>query len=48
LEGSEKRYFFAAAFNGKHTTGNRSEEVEKAKRGTEKKDRKNLIIVLEV
>jgi len=37
LEGSEKRYFFAAAFNGKPTTGNRSKEVETAKRGTEKK-----------
>ncbi|HHT9130599.1 MAG TPA: hypothetical protein ACFYEC_07030 [Candidatus Brocadiaceae bacterium] len=43
MEGSEKRYFFAAAFNGKHTTGNGSEKVEKAK-----KDRKNLKIVLEV
>jgi len=42
LEGSEKRYFFAAAFNGKHTTGNGSKEVETAKRGTEKKIEKTL------
>jgi len=31
LEGSEKRYFFAAAFNGKHLTGNGRAGVEKAK-----------------
>jgi hypothetical protein len=37
LEGSEKRYFFAAAFNGKPTTGNRSIEVEKAKEVLKKK-----------
>jgi hypothetical protein len=37
LEGSEKRYFFAAAFNGKPTTGNGSREVEKAKEVLKKK-----------
>jgi len=40
LEGSEKRYFFAAAFNGKHTTGNRSEEVGKAKEVLKKRSKK--------
>ncbi len=40
MEGSEKRYFFAAAFNGKHTIGNGSEEVEKAKGVLKKKIKK--------
>jgi len=40
LEGSEKRYFFAAAFNGKPITGNRSREVEKVKKSTKTRSKK--------
>ena len=42
MEGSEKRYFFAAAFNGKPITGNGREGVEKAKEALKKKIEKTL------
>jgi len=37
LEGSDKRYFFAAAFNGRHILATVGKEVGKAERGTGKK-----------
>lgn len=47
MEGSDKRYFFAAAFNGKPTGGNVREGVEKVIKDVLKKNRKNFKLGLD-